>query len=154
MPFEFLMLQMIPYLFVGIPVWRILRQVEDVQSVLAVDESIGLFGHVRRCLIHDNNQVSPLVMLQHLGKELDHLLGSDAFLMEPEDKLSSTGNGRHCGNAAALARNSLLWGLAARSPGLSEQRSERNVRLVLKVQNSLVFSHSARILGTSLRLHS
>ena len=116
MPLEFLVLQMIPQLFVGIPVWGVFGQVKNMQSVLAVDEGDGLLGSVRWGLIHDNNQVAPFVMPQHLGKEVDYLCRGDAFVVEPKDKPAATGDSGHGGNAASQSRHRLLRSLGARSP--------------------------------------
>jgi hypothetical protein len=41
MAFEFLMLQMVPYVFVGIPVWRILGKREPYQLEVAEDHQAG-----------------------------------------------------------------------------------------------------------------
>ena len=112
MPFEFLVFQMIPQLFVRIPIRGVLGQMENMQSALAVDEGNGLLGRMRWGLIHDNNQMAMFVVTQHLGKKVDYLCGGDAFFVEPKDKPPTTGDCRHGGNAASQSRYRLFWRLA------------------------------------------
>ena len=67
MPFEFLMLQMIPNFLIRIPVRRILGQMKYVQPGLPGNVVHGLVGDVGRSLIHDHNQMPAAMMLQHLA---------------------------------------------------------------------------------------
>ena len=57
-----------------------------MQARLFVNIVHGLVGRVGRCLIHYNNQMSILVMLQHLPQELDHFLRADALFVQFEDQ--------------------------------------------------------------------
>jgi hypothetical protein len=82
---ELVVFEMIPDLFVGVPVRRVLRKIENVQAILAGDESLGLLGNVRRGLIHDHDKMASKMMAQHLPEELDDLRGGNPFLVEAKE---------------------------------------------------------------------
>jgi|NGEPerStandDraft_4_1074533.scaffolds.fasta_scaffold177347_1 hypothetical protein len=42
MTFQFVMFEVVPHFLVGIPVWRVTGEVEDMETWLAVDEAHGL----------------------------------------------------------------------------------------------------------------
>ena len=69
MAFEFLMFQVIPHFFIRIPVGGVFGKVEDMEAWLAVDEAHCLLGNVRRCVVHQNHQMTVAVMTQHLAQE-------------------------------------------------------------------------------------
>src|SRR5579864_3732457 len=96
---------------------------------------------MRWCLVHDHDQVTAWMMLQHLTKEIDHLLGGNAFLVQPKYQLATTCNCRQRGHTPTLAGHRLLGRFATRCPCLAQQCGQRNVRFVLKVQNCRVFLH-------------
>ena len=54
---------MVPYLFIGIRVRRILWQMKYMEPSLRINEGRLLLGYVWRRLIHHDNQVPPLVVL-------------------------------------------------------------------------------------------
>src|SRR5579872_788378 len=136
---ELLMLEMTPDLLVGIPIRRILRKVEDMQAPLVFYEVLGSLRSMWWSLIHHYNQMPSRMMLQHLLEELDYLGGCDPLVERSKQQVTSTADGRHRGNAAALARHPNRRCLAARCPCLAEQCRQRDVRLVLKIQNRTVF---------------
>jgi len=72
MGFQFLVLQVVPDLFVRIPVGRVFRQVEHMKARLLSDEGSGFLRGVRWRLIHDDNQVAARVMSQHLLEKVDN----------------------------------------------------------------------------------
>ena len=59
---------------------------EYVQATFGIDIVHGFLRCVRRGLIHYNYQMSILVMLQHLSKELDDFLRADSFFVQLEDE--------------------------------------------------------------------
>ena len=70
---QLVVLEMVPYFLVRIPVRRIRRQMKYMQTRLPVDPCSCFLGSMRRCPIHDNDEVTAFVVPKHLPKELDHL---------------------------------------------------------------------------------
>ena len=59
---------------------------EYVQARFGSDIVHGLVRCVRRGLIHNDYQMSILVMLQHLPQKLDHFLRTNSFFVQFEDE--------------------------------------------------------------------
>src|SRR5437667_1764749 len=131
---------MIPYLFIRIPIRRILWQIEHVEPRLALNVAHRFLGNMWRRLIHYHHQMTLWMMPQHLSQEIDDLGRSDAFIVQAKNQLSATGDRRHGRHTTTLARHSLLRRLTPRCPCLAQKSRQRHVSLVLKVQNCLVFS--------------
>lgn len=96
------MFQMVPHLFIGVPVGRVFRQVKDMQTRLALDERLRLLRDMRRRLIHHHDQVAATVMPQHLLQKLNHLGRGDPLIVQPEDQLPAAGDGRQSRDAPRL----------------------------------------------------
>src|ERR1700722_5116598 len=94
---------------------------EYVHPFLPIDVLLSPLRDMRWCLVHDDNQVTTFVMVQHLPEKLNDFLGADPFVMKTEQELPPTGDRRHCRDPASLSSNALFRGLPARSPGLSQQ---------------------------------
>ena len=80
MAFELLVFKVVPNLFVWIPVRRVRRKIEHVESFLAGNETLGFLRCVRRSLVHDDYNVSTAVVGQYLVQEADNLIGRNAFV--------------------------------------------------------------------------
>src|SRR5437667_860782 len=98
---------------------------------------------MRRRLVHYHYQMAPRVMPQHLSQESNHLGGRDPLVVQAEKQLAATGDCRQCCYAPALTRHALLGRPPARRPRFTEQGRQRDVGLILKVQNSPVFPDGA-----------
>jgi len=61
--------------------------------------------------------------------------------MEPEDQGPTPRDRRHRGNASPFSRHLLFRRLTARSPCLSQQGCQGNVRFVLEIKDCVVLSH-------------
>ena len=101
---------------------------KDMEAGLIGNERLCLLGGVGRGLIHDHNQVAATMIPQHLRKKVDYLVGGNALVMEPEDQSPTRGNGGHGRNATPFSRHPLFRRLTTGSPGLGQQRCQRNVR--------------------------
>jgi len=95
MSFEFLMFQMVPDFLVWVPVWGIRWQVENMETLLTLDETSRFLGSMRRRFIHDDNKVPASVMSKELFKKCNYVIRGDPFLEQAKDKLTALGNGRH-----------------------------------------------------------
>ena len=100
----------------------------------------GHLRHMRRRLIHDHHQVAVGMIGQHLTEEVDHLDRGDSLLVKAEEKVAGFANGRHGCDTSPFPRHPGLRRLAAGCPGLAEESGERDVRFILKIQDSTVFS--------------
>ena len=89
-------------------------------------------------------------MLQHLTQKLHHFLRRDPLVVQAEDELTGSCDGRHRRNPSAFAGNCLLRRFPARRPCLCQKRGQRDVGFVLKVQYCLVFPHRTPNLGQFL----
>ena len=68
-----LVFQMVPDIFVGIPVWRVFWQMKNVKSSLTINEGCGFLGRVRRVLIHGDGKMAVAIMHKHLIEECNDL---------------------------------------------------------------------------------
>ena len=59
---------------------------EYVEAGLCIDKVYSFVRCVGRSLIHYDNQMSILVMFQHLPQELDHFLRTDSLFVQFEDE--------------------------------------------------------------------
>src|SRR5271157_3931088 len=141
--FEFLVLEVIPHFLVGVPIGRVFWQMEYVEAWLTGNVRLRPLGDMGWRLVHHDNQVTAFVVLKHLRQELDDFLGTDSFVVKSEEKLSSTRNRGHCRHTTALSSHTLFRSLSAGCPGLTQERCQRNVRLILEVEDRFVFPHCA-----------
>ena len=79
MALQLVMFQVVPNLFVRIPVWRITWKMKHMEALLAVDIRVGLFRCMRRSLIHHHDKVTTGMMLQHLSEEIDYFTRRNAL---------------------------------------------------------------------------
>ena len=114
---------------------------KNMQASLFLNIPHRLLRRVGRCLVHDYHQMPFLMMLQHLPEECDHFLRTDSFLMQFENEPSRSIDGGNRRNPSPLARYLLARRQSTRSPGLSQESSQRNIGFVLKIQQSPVFLH-------------
>ena len=98
-------------------------------------------------MIHDNDQVPRLVMIQHLTKELDDFDRGDPFLIESEEEIASTADSRHGRHTCPISSDRDLRRVPSDPPGLAEKGGEGHVRFVLEVQNGSVFPDCSADLG-------
>src|SRR5580658_8070695 len=94
-----------------------------------------------RSLVHDYNQVAVLMKLQHLSQKMDDLCRSDPFVEQVEQEPSLAAQGRHSRYTPSFASDRHTRRLAAYAPGLTQERRQRDVRFVLKIQNRPEFPH-------------
>ena len=64
---HFLVLQVIPNLFIWVPIWRIAREIKDMKATLRRDVGLRLLRHVTGCLIE--NRVVFLDGAADLGRD-------------------------------------------------------------------------------------
>ena len=95
---------------------------------------------MRRCLIHDDHQMTMRMVPQHLVQKFDDFLGRDAFVEKAKQQLTALANRRRRRDAGALSSHFSFRRLSARSPSLAQKRRPRNIRFVLKIQAGTVFS--------------
>src|SRR5438552_8595296 len=81
------------------------------------------------------------VVLQHLSQELHDFLGSDAPGEQLKYKSSLAAQGGHRCYATPFTGDSRFRCLRPECPRLAQKRGQRNVRLVLKVQNRPEFPY-------------
>ncbi len=137
------MREMVPHLFVRIPIRRVFGEPKHVKSVLRVNVGLGLLGGMWWRLIHHNYRVTSGMMAEHLSQEIDYFVGCDSLLMQSKDQLATMRDGRHCRYSSARACHTLLRRAAHEPPRLTQQRRQRNVRFVLEVENCPVFPDRA-----------
>src|SRR3989304_3526528 len=87
------------------------------------------------CLVHDHHEMATAMMGQHLGEKVDHLLRGDPFVVQAEKKLPAGGDCRLRRDTPTLSGDSLFRRLTTRGPGLPQQCRERDVGLVLEIQD-------------------
>ena len=133
------MLEVIPDFLVWVPVGRILGKVKDMQSWLIPNIRVRLFRGVGSRLIHHNHNMSSRMMLEHLSEKVNDFGGGNPFFMQSKHQVSASADGRHRGHAAALSGNFPFRRLTAWRPSFSQERCQRDVRLVLKIENRPVF---------------
>src|SRR5437870_2745972 len=138
---------MIPDLLVRIPIWRILRQMENMQARLFINVPHRLLGCVRRSLVHYHHQMPSPMMRQHLPKECDHFFRADALLVKFENQATQTIDSRYGRYPCPSASYLLARRLPTRSPSLAQKGGQGYIGLVLKIQQSLVFLHGFANLG-------
>src|SRR5271157_4645775 len=81
------------------------------------------------------------VMMQHVSQEVNHFLRSNPLLIQGEQEVSSLADRRKCGDSSPFSRDLTLGRLSAWCPRLPEERCQRNICLVLKIENCPVFPH-------------
>src|SRR5580700_4094812 len=86
-------------------------------------------------------------MIQHLSQEVNYLVGSNPLLMQGEEEVSLLAHRRQCGDSSPFSRDLTLGRLSAWRPRLAEERCQRNIRFVLKIENCPVFPHSFAYFG-------
>src|SRR5271157_5737408 len=86
-------------------------------------------------------------MIQHLSQEVNYLVRSNPLLMQGEEEVSSLAHRRQCGHSSPFSRDPPLGRLSAWRPRLAEERCQRNIRLVLKIENCPVFPHCLAYFG-------
>jgi len=119
------MLQMVPYFFVWIPVGRVLGKRKHMKPRLTFNKRHCGLGSVRRRLVHDHDQVSLVMVFQHLGQEVNDLLRCDPFIVESKDQTAATCDRRHRRNAPTFSGHLLFGRLPARRPGFPQRHGER-----------------------------
>ena len=97
------MFEVIPHFFVGIPVGRVTGKVEDMETWLAVDKGHGLLGSVRRSIIHQDDQMTTAVMMQHLSQEMNHLVRSNPLFVQGKQEMPAFADRRKGSNSSALS---------------------------------------------------
>ena len=58
MALKFVVFQVVPHLFVRVPVWRIRRKIKYMETSLAFDIRLGLLRCMRPGLIHHHDKVA------------------------------------------------------------------------------------------------
>jgi len=69
MSHQFLVFQVVPHFLVGVPVWRVFWKMENVKSLLAINEGFCFSGCVRWSLIHNDYKMAAAMMHKHLIEE-------------------------------------------------------------------------------------
>ncbi len=90
------------------------------------------------------------VMMQHLGQEVNHLVGGDPLLVQGEQQVPTFADRRKSSHTSAPSGDLCLGGLSPRCPGFAQERCQRHVCLVLKIQKRPVFPHRFSNLGQSI----
>ena len=67
---------------------------------------------------------------------------SNSFLVKSKDQGATITDRRHCRNAATQSRHCCFGRVSTRRPSLFQKRRQRNIRLVLKIQNRPVFKYT------------
>jgi hypothetical protein len=80
-------------------------------------------------------------MLEHLSQEMNHLVRRYPLLVQGRQQMPAFADCRERRDFSPLPRDLGLGGLAPRGPGFAQERRQRNVGLVLKVQDCSVFPH-------------
>jgi hypothetical protein len=130
---EFLVLEVVPDLLIGILVRRVRRQVEDMKPPLTGDKRRCLLGGMGRSLIHHYHQVPSPMLAEQLPKKLDHFHRGDAFVVQPEQQPALNIDGGHDRHRTTLACNLLLGSLATGRPGFAQQGRQGDAGLVLTI---------------------
>lgn len=141
MSLPFLVLPLVPCLFIRVPSWRALWHMEDRESRLAGDLGLGCLRNVRRRLIHPYYQLSSRMMPQPWPQEIHGLGRRDSFFVQPKEHLAAARDGRQRRYTTAFAGYALLRRWPTRCPRRAPKRCQRARGLVLKVHNGLVSSH-------------
>ena len=110
-----------------------------MQARLLLDIRHHPLGRVRRSLIHDYHQVPGSMMFQHLPKEGDHFLRTDAFLVQLENKPARAIDGGKRRHSSPLARYHLTRCQPTRGPRFAQKGGQRHISFILEIQQSLVF---------------
>ncbi len=79
------------------------------------------------------------MMFQHLRKEVDHFARRNALFEQPKQQVSRFADGGHCCDSATFASDSGCGRLTARRPCLAQECCQRDVRLVLEIEDRPVF---------------
>jgi len=110
-----------------------------MKSFLAGDERLGALGSMCRGPIHHHDQMSPGVVFQQLTQKCDNLRGCNSFLVQSEYQRTALSNGGQRRNPSPFSRHRLLRRMTFWGPSLSQHCSQRNHRLIFKIQNCLKF---------------
>src|SRR5271166_6039378 len=81
------------------------------------------------------------VMAQHVSQEVNHLVRSNPLLVQGKEEMSSSADRRKSGDSSPFSSDLTLGCLSARCPRLPQERCQRYVCLVLKIENRPVFPH-------------
>src|SRR5579859_4370225 len=123
-----------------------------MHTSLAFNIRHRLLRRVRWRLVHDDHQMPFLMVLQHLPQESDHFLRTDALFVQLEKKPAGTIDGGNRRHSSSLARYLLTRRQATRGPRLTQKGCQRNIGLILEIQQSPVFLHGFAD-SRGLRLH-
>ncbi len=96
-------------------------------------------GFVRRRLIHDYNKVAVWMIGQHLAKEGDDLIRCYSLLEKAEEKMAGLADGGHGCDSSSCAGYADPRRPATRRPCPAEEGGQRDIRFILKIQDSTVF---------------
>jgi hypothetical protein len=100
-----------------------------------------------RGVVHHNDHMTCLMVSQKLIEEVNHLRRCNPLLMQDEEQASLRIDGRQRGHATAFPCDVFLGSLPARCPRLGQERRERDVAFVLKIQQRPVFLDRLADLG-------
>lgn len=114
---------------------------KHMQPGLAVNVVHRLVRGVWWSLVHNNHQVPLTMVLQHLLHEADHFLRRDTLFVQLKNQPTMTIDRRHGRYPTTLARDFLARSLPTRCPRLAQKGRQRDIRFVLKVQQSVKFPH-------------
>src|SRR5580658_5573931 len=91
--------------------------------------------------------MTPAVMIQHVSQEVNHLVRSNPLLIQGKQEVSSSADRRKGGDSSPFSSDLALGRLSARRPRLAQECRQRNVCLVLKIENRPVFPHCFAYFG-------
>src|ERR1700682_549463 len=114
---------------------------KNMQTSLFLNIRHRLVRGVWWSLVHDHYQVPSPMMRQHLPKKGDHFLGTDSLLMQLKEEPTPAIDGGNRRNSSSLTSYLLLGRQSTRRPSFAQKRCQRNIGLVLKIQQSPVFPH-------------
>ena len=80
-------------------------------------------------------------MTEHLSQEVNDFIRSDPLLVQSKQEVSLLADRRKSGDPSSFSGNLTLGGLSSWCPGLAQERRQRNIGLVLKIENCPVFPH-------------
>src|SRR5271157_1537573 len=87
------------------------------------------------------------VMIQHVSQKVNHLVRSNPLLTQDKQEVSSSANRRKGGDSSPFSSDLTLGCLSAWCPRLAQECRQRNVCLVLKIENCPVFPDCFAYLG-------
>jgi len=112
-----------------------------METLLPLDEVERHLRAMRRCVVHDHNQVPTRMVRQQRLEKVDHFGGSDAMIKQAPHQGTAGTDRRHGGKAATKAGRLDGGCFAARRPGFTNDRSKSDMRFVLEIQYGAVLGN-------------